>query len=206
MSEQTTLEATRNATSSPASGDGATRSGLQECQMTDLFGQDLAPASHSAKRGISVAAQMSATYGLRSSASSASAALQRSLANRLPALLDSHGGTMWRLTWRAKATPQRRRICQLAALVQRTPGHVCTGWLPTPRASMGKHMVCWSRAASGEHRSQLEDYLAWLYMADGGNRMGGANVDPLLCATMMGFPPFWLASATPSCPSLEPAL
>jgi hypothetical protein len=76
--------------------------------MTDLFGQALAPASHSAPRASSVAATMSATYGLRSSTSSESAALQRSLASRLPELLGLRGGTMWQQTWKAIHTPQRR--------------------------------------------------------------------------------------------------
>lgn len=200
-----TCEATDNATSSPGSAAGATPCDSPVGPMTDLFGQAVAPANPSALRASSVAATMSATYGLRSSGSSASAALQRSLANRLPALLDLHGGTMWRLTWKAKTTPLRRQICQLQALVDRTHERASTGWLPTPRASMGTHMVCWSRAESGDHRSQLEDYLASLFLAAGGKRMGGANVDPLLCATMMGYPPSWLASAMPSCPSWRPA-
>ncbi len=200
-----TLEATHSAISSQASEDGALRYGLQDGPMTDLFGQAVAHASPSALQAPSVAAKMSATYGLRSSASSASAALQRSLASRLPALLDLPGGTMWRLTWKAKTTPLRRQICQLHASVDRTHERASTGWLPTPRASMGTHMVCWSRAESGDHRSQLEDYLASLFVAAGGSRMRGANVDPLLCATMMGYPPSWLASAMPSCPSWRPA-
>ncbi len=200
-----TCEATHSATSSPALADGAQPCGLPTGPTADLFGQEVAHASPSVRRGTSVAAQMSATYGLRSSASSASAALQRSLASRLPALLDSHGGTMWRLTWKAKTTPQRRQICQLQASVDRTHERASTGWLPTLRASMGTHMVCWSRAESGDHRSQLEDYLASLFVAAGGSRMRGANVDPLLCATMMGYPPSWLASAMPSCPSWRPA-
>lgn len=196
-----TLEAMNSATSSQASEGGATPYGLQDGPTMDLFGQAVAHASPSARQATSVAAKMSATYGLRSSTSSASAALERSLANRLPALLDSHGGTMWRLTWKAKTTPQRRQICQLAALVLRTLGHVSTGWLPTPRASMGGHMVCWSRAESGEHRSQLEDYLAWLFLAAGGKRMEGANVCPRLCATIMGYPAHWLDSAMQSSPN-----
>ncbi len=200
-----TCEATDSATSSPGSADGAQPYGLQDGPMTDLFGQALAPASRSARLGTSVAATMSATYGLRSSGSSASAALQRSLANRLPALLDLPGGTMWRLTWKAKTTPLRRQICQLRASVDRTHERASTGWLPTPRASMGTRTVCWSRAVSGAHRSQLEDYLASLFVAAGGRPMGGAKVDPLLCATMMGYRPSWLASAMPSCPSWRPA-
>jgi hypothetical protein len=199
-----TLEATNNATSSLASAVGPLPCDLQDGPITDLFGQDLAPVSRSALRAPSVAATMSATYGLRSSTSSASAALQASLASRLPALLGTHGGTMWRQTWKAKATPQRRLILAHTALVDRTDGSASIGWLPTTRASMGKHMVCWSRAESGDHRSQLEDYLASLFMAAGGSRFVGANVDPLLCATMMGYPAYWLDSATPSFRKSQP--
>jgi hypothetical protein len=128
-----TLPATRNVTSSPASAAGPLPCALHDGQTTDLFGQPVAPASHSAKRAPSVAATMSATYGLRSSASSASVALQSSLANRLPALLGSHGSTMFALTWKAQATPQRRRICALLARGLHTSGNASTGW-PTPDA------------------------------------------------------------------------
>jgi hypothetical protein len=74
---------------------------------------------------------MSATYGLRSSTSSASASLQQSLANRLQERLASRGSTMFALTWKGKATPQRRQICQLAASAHRTGDSGCGGW-PTP--------------------------------------------------------------------------
>lgn len=33
---------------------------------------------------------------------------------------------------------------------------------------MGHHGTCWSRAESGDHRSQLEDYLAFLHISGGG--------------------------------------
>jgi len=101
--------------------------------MTDLFGQALAPANRSAPQASSVAATMSATYGLRSSASSASVALQQSLASRLPALLDTHGSTMWQQTWKAKHTPQRRLISAHTVSGLRTDDSGCTGW-PTPNA------------------------------------------------------------------------
>jgi hypothetical protein len=101
--------------------------------MIDLFGQALAPANPSAQRASSVAATMSATYGLRSSTSSASAALQRSLASKLPALLDTHGGTMWQQTWKARVTPLRRVISAHIASGLLTSGSGSTGW-PTPNA------------------------------------------------------------------------
>lgn len=76
---------------------------------------------------------MSATYGLRSSGSSASAALQQSLASRLPARLGSRGSTMFAQTWKAQATPLRRRISAHTASAHRTSGSGSTGW-PTPNA------------------------------------------------------------------------
>jgi hypothetical protein len=76
---------------------------------------------------------MSATYGLRSSGSSQSAALASSLASRLPALLDSHGSIMFALTWKAQATPQRRQICALLARAHPISGNASIGW-PTPAA------------------------------------------------------------------------
>lgn len=133
MSQQTTCEDLTNATSSPESAAGATPFDSPEFQMTDLFGQALAPASRSAPPAPSVAAQMSATYGLRSSVSSASAALQQSLVSRLQALLASRGSTMFTLIWKAQVTPLRRPICALLASAPRTSGSGCTGW-PTPMA------------------------------------------------------------------------
>lgn len=128
MSGQTTLGDTSNATSSPGSGDGATPCDSQDGPMTDLFGQALAPVNRSASPGRSVAATMNATYGLRSSASSASVALQQSLASKLPALLDSRGSTTFALTWKAQVTPLRRQICRLAASAHRTGDNGCGGW------------------------------------------------------------------------------
>lgn len=33
---------------------------------------------------------------------------------------------------------------------------------------MGSHGICWSRAEKGDHRYQLEDYLAWQHISGGG--------------------------------------
>ena len=129
----TTSPDTTSATSSPGSVDGVTPCASPDGPMTDLFGRALVPVSPSAPQASSVAARMSATYGLRSAASSASAALQRSLASRLPALLNSRGSTMFSLTWRTIHTPLRRPLCQLAASAHRTSASACGGW-PTPMA------------------------------------------------------------------------
>lgn len=143
MYGQTTLWDTDSATSSQASADGPSLCGLPEYPTTTPSGREVAPASHSAAPASSVAATMLATYGLRSSPSSASAALQQSLVNKLAERLASPGSTMFALTWRAKATPQRRQICQLAASGLHTLGSDCGG-LPTPSGTSnhGKNHVC----------------------------------------------------------------
>lgn len=133
MSDLTTCDPMGNAISSPASAAGATPCDLPAYPTTDLFGQALAPASLSAPRAPSVAATMSATYGLRSSTSSASATLQASLASRLPALLGSRGSITFALTWKEQVTPLRRRICALRARGHSTSDSDSTGW-PTPAA------------------------------------------------------------------------
>ena len=131
MSIPTISEGTTNAISSPASEDGAAPCDSPAGPMLDLFGQEVAPVSPSAAPGRSVAATMHATYGLRSSGSSASADLAECLASRLPALLASPGSTMFALTWKAQVTPLRRRICALLARAHSTSGSGSTGW-PTP--------------------------------------------------------------------------
>ena len=136
MSFQTTSEDTRNAISSPGSVDGLTHCALPDGQTTDLFGQVVARASRSAPPASSVAQKMIATYGLRSSGSSASAVLQQSLASRLRDLLDSRGSIMFWLTWKDQATPLRRRICRLAASAPRIGDSGYGGW-PTPTRGDG---------------------------------------------------------------------
>jgi hypothetical protein len=136
MSSPTISEAMPNATSSPESADGVMHSDSPDGPMIDLFGQEVAPVSRSVLQASSVAATMSATYGLRSSASSASVRLQQSLANRLQERLALRGSTMFALTWKAQATPQRRQICRLAASAPRIEGSGCGGW-PTPRTVTG---------------------------------------------------------------------
>ncbi len=143
-----TSEASLSATSSPASADGPSHCDSQAGPMTDLFGQVVAPASPSAPRASSVAATMNATYGLRSSTSSASAALEQSLASRLPELLGTPGGITWQQTWKAKATPQRRRILAHTASRLLTSDSGSTGW-PTARKSDGDKNV---RTAEGSAR------------------------------------------------------
>jgi len=69
-----------------------------------------------------------------------------------------------------------------------------TGFLlwPTPRASMGDHMICWKRAENGEHHCNLEDFMAWLWLQQPHNkRERGLDVNPDWIDWFGGFPVRW---------------
>jgi len=58
---------------------------------------------------------------------------------------------------------------------------------------MGSHGICWSRAEAGDHRWQLEDYLASQHLNNGGQRVPGLHVNPEWTDWLMGFPTKWTA-------------
>ncbi len=108
-----------------ASQDGLTinRSGLAPAR-----------ASLSARQAKAMGLLTSGTFGLTSSISSASADLSMSLANRLQAVTQAHGSTLYKQTWKEWDTPSG--LCRLRqrASVRRTLESGHTGW-PTPTAS-----------------------------------------------------------------------
>jgi hypothetical protein len=132
----TISEATHNATSSPASPDGALPSDSPDGQTTDLFGQDLAPANPSPQPEKAKHQAMNATSGPAGSSLSELADRQSSLANRLKRQLDGAGSTLFTLTWRKKATPLGRPYYELAASARRISDSDCGSW-PTPRTTDG---------------------------------------------------------------------
>ena len=134
MSEQTTFEDSRSATSLQASADGRMRCDSQGGPMTAQCGQAHAPANRSAQQESEAALMTSATCGLFCSASSESVALTRSLGSRLLDATGSTGSTLWRLTWRAQHTPSGRLLFALLPLERRTSDSGFTSW-PTPKAS-----------------------------------------------------------------------
>ena len=190
MSNPTTCAATPSATFSVASVGGPTPSGSPAGPMLDLFGQAVAPANPLAKPAPSVAATMSATYGLRSSASSASVALAECLASRLPALLGSHGSTMFALTWKAQATPQRRQICALLARARRTSDSGSTGWrVPTLTARDARTV-----AGGRDRKRRLKSGSSLLNML---YRLGikTGRLHPVIAGWLMGYRPTWVQCA-----------
>ena len=76
---------------------------------------------------------MSATCGLFSPNSSASAALQRSLGNKLSRRFATAGSMEYSLTLNNLVTPAQRDVFRLRASARPTSGSGCSGW-PSPNA------------------------------------------------------------------------
>jgi hypothetical protein len=57
------------------------------------------------------------------------------MVSKLQALTASLGSTLYKLTWKVRATPQGRQICALRASVRRTSDSGFTGW-PTPTSAL----------------------------------------------------------------------
>ena len=120
-----------NATSSPGSASGPTPSGAPAGPTIGPCGPVPALASLSPRQAKEMGLLTSGTYGRRSSISSESAALGRSLANRLARTTALLGSTMYGLTWKERVTPWGLRISALRASALRTRDNDCTLW-PTP--------------------------------------------------------------------------
>jgi hypothetical protein len=147
---------------------------------------------------------MNATYGLRSTTSSASAALEQLLASRLQDRLASRGGTMWQQTWKVQTTPLRRRISAHTQSGLRTSDSACIGW-HTPLASDGggkrgssagfglrndAKLASWPTPAAHEPGGTPEQHLDRKRAAvERGVQMGSSAVTHLsLVAQMTGWP------------------
>jgi len=203
---------TSNAIFSQASADGPPRCSSPDGPATDLFGQALVRVNPLASPALSVAARMSATYGLRCFGSSESAALQQSLANKLAARLASRGSTMFALTWKAQATPLRRQICRLAASARRTDDSGCGGW-PTPSARDWKDspgMATTGTNPDGSQRTRL-DQLPRIAHLTSGRRLSGypvrtensGQLNPAFSLWLMGFGTEWVSCGEQVTPSFR---
>jgi len=126
-----------SATSSLASVFGPELSVWLTGLTREECGQVAALVSLSPRQAKALGLLTSGTSGPRSTTSSQSAALQSSLASRLPARTASSGSTLYALTWKARATPAGQPICALRASARRTSdkdsGGLEQGW-PTPSA------------------------------------------------------------------------
>ena len=122
MSNPPSLPALPSAISSPELASGPTPCAAPGGLTIARYGRALAPANLSARQASALGLTMSGTCGLHGSSSSASAALMRSLVNRLQAVTASAGSTLYCLIWKERATPAGRSICALRASAPRTSG------------------------------------------------------------------------------------
>jgi hypothetical protein len=134
MSRQLNFLDTLNVTSSQELASGPTPCAEPDGPMIVLFGPDPALANLSARQAKEQGLMTSGTSGLRGITSSASAALQSSLANRLQAKTALVGSTLFTLTWKQRVTPSGLSISALRASVRRTSDSDCISW-PTPMAN-----------------------------------------------------------------------
>lgn len=127
-----TSPASSSSTPSLASGAGVTRSTSLTGPTRTPFGRGVAPVSRSHPPARVKDSATLDIFGLNGSGSSASAALQSSLASRLRVRLAGRGSTLFRLTWKVSVTPLGRPISALRGSARRTSGSGSSSW-PTPR-------------------------------------------------------------------------
>ena len=109
------------------SGAGFTPLILPDGREIDPCGLALALASLSARQVKAMGLRTSGIYGPPGSTSSRSADLQRSLESRLQARTQILGSTLYKLTWKAWATPSGVSRSRLRASVRRTSETEATG-------------------------------------------------------------------------------
>lgn len=138
MSHLTTSEDLPNATFSPGSESGRIPCASPDGRTINRSGLAHVRASLSARQAKEMGLLTSGIYGPTSSISSASADLSMSLANRLQQVTQTHGSTLYKLTWKEWDTPLGLRRFRLRASVRRTSESELTGW-PSPLASNVKN-------------------------------------------------------------------
>ena len=163
MSSPLTLPDLNSATFLPESASGRMPCAAPAGPMSGPCGQEAVLVSLSPRQAEAAGLLTSGTYGPRSSISSASAGLTRSLASRLQAVTALRGSTLYHLTWRERTTPAGRSIPALRASAPRTSDKDCTGW-PTPRATeAGPDFAIRTREGSGGLSLQTTAQLAgWI--------------------------------------------
>ena len=158
MFGQEICEDSGNAISSPALESGAMPCGSPDGKIADPYGPAPVPVPASPSRAKAKGLTTLVTSGRYGMPSSASVALEQSLVNKLMERLDTAGSTLFRLTWKRKATPLRRQYWELAALGLRTGGKGCISSVPTPRTVTGgaeRRGTQTGIRADGERRRRL---------------------------------------------------
>jgi hypothetical protein len=110
---------------------------------------------------------------------------------------------MFSETWPRAGLMRNGTVYERQTSAPRTRANASGLW-PTPRENMGRHRVSWSRARSGEHRSNLEDFIGTLWLAAGLPVISGAVIHPTFLCSFMGFPSRWLPTGGSGTPLSQP--
>lgn len=150
MSDLTIYEAIINAISSLASESGRPPVAERESPTTIRCGRALAPASLSARQAEGMGLLTSGTFGRTGSGSFLNADRASSMESKLRRRTALLGSTLYRLTWKERATPDGLPISALRASVPRTSGSGSS-------SSLNTHTHTHRRLGEPE-RSRLERY------------------------------------------------
>jgi hypothetical protein len=181
-SPPTTCAATPSVTSSPVSAAGPRRSDDPEFgRIIARFGREAVLANLSPSRASKLGLLTSGTYGPLGTGSSSSAALQRSLENRLRPLLN--GSDLCEVTWKPWNTPWGSCLSRPRARVRSTCGTGTGLWATlsvkgnynrkglTPKSGDGlatQVLALWATAAARDWRSdRSQKTSAEMYGAKG---------------------------------------
>lgn len=162
MSDPATSPDTCSVTSLPESLGGPSPWRLPDGRLIDPCGLAAALVSLSASQVREMGLQISGISGLHGSTSSASAALQSSLENRLRQRLGTNGSMECVLTWKARSTASGRQYCQLVPSA-RPIGEIVYGLWPTPTVQDSEQAGGKGCIASGKRGHSLHSMTATLW-------------------------------------------
>lgn len=196
-----TSSTTHNATSSRESASGRSPFAAPAGQMIDLFGPVPVLANLSPRQAKELGLMTLATSGRTGLGSSASAALQSSLENRLQARLSSLGSTLYKLTWKEWRMPSGLLRSRLRASVPRTSATGRIGW-PTPTATDSSNRThCYSAGDKARPVATLPGACRGLTWNGSSAQMAkSGHVNPELICWLMDIPSDWISCAPMATP------
>jgi len=161
MSDQMNFKNLLNVTSSQGSEHGASPLETQGGATTVPSGRDHVPANLSPLQAEEQGLLTAGTCSPTGFTSSRSADLQRSLVSKLQAKTDLVGSTLYKLTWKERATPAGGSIFALRGSVLRTSGNGSGSW-PTPTTRDYKGGYKGGRIRNGKISTDTLDVTAQL--------------------------------------------